>query len=209
MTDFDFYREMYFKELERKAELSEAVSIPIGIISGVLAGLFYLITSFDFSQHIILTGAFTLLVAIGTFFALRTVYFLIRSYINYSPGRMYSGIPYGGGLENYRLKLKEYYLKELHKTENDGEGAFRKYYFQNVIKHLDNNAYINDKRARYLYFAKANLFYTLIFVLLSCLPFFVNFFQAKEKIDKIEIVNSQNVDNDKRIIQIFDSLSQK
>lgn len=48
MNQLEFYKEQYFKELETKDSIENSLATPIGITTGLIAGLFYLVTNFEY-----------------------------------------------------------------------------------------------------------------------------------------------------------------
>ena len=49
MDQFDFYKELYFKENERRQEVRNSLNIPIAIITALSSAAYFFITSFDYT----------------------------------------------------------------------------------------------------------------------------------------------------------------
>src|SRR5580692_674838 len=109
---FEFYRNYYFRELDRKNEINGSLSIPIGLITALVGGLSYLITNFEYHVNFWLTIPFVLTTGAGLYFLILSVYNLIRAYTNF-PGRYeYILIADVDVIEDYHEGLKEYYASK-------------------------------------------------------------------------------------------------
>jgi len=58
MNIFEFYKELYFHEIDRKERLDSSVSITITIITAIIAVMYFLISNFDYTLGISLSISF-------------------------------------------------------------------------------------------------------------------------------------------------------
>lgn len=70
MDEFEYYKELYFKENERREAVVNSLNIPIAIITGLSSGTYFLITCFDYNIDRFLTLVFLFLIIPTTFFIL-------------------------------------------------------------------------------------------------------------------------------------------
>ena len=75
MDQFDFYKELYFKENERRQEVLNSLNIPIAIITALSSVAYFFITSFDYTIDFFLSGIFITLISITGICLLFAIYF--------------------------------------------------------------------------------------------------------------------------------------
>ena len=51
MNKIDFLKEWYYKEDERKDCLNNSLNIPIGILTAILAGLYFIVNKFNYQYE--------------------------------------------------------------------------------------------------------------------------------------------------------------
>jgi len=205
MDKFDFYRELYHKENERRTEVLNSMNIPIAIISALSTALYFVITSFDYKIETFLSYIFCGLCIVATICVLFAIYYLIRAFSNFTKGYEYQGIPYPNELYHWYNELVEHYANN-NGTVQDADNHFKDYLINNFTKHSDHNMFVNDKKYEYIYMSKKYLIAGLIITLLIMLPFGYNYFNKKETIHKIEISNQDNNSSD--LLEIKEKLEQ-
>lgn len=93
MGRYEFYKEAYYQELSRKDVLEDALNIPLGIISAVIAALYYFFSSYDYhlegGLEFVLKILFLVLMTGSVLFILSAIYFLAQSYNNGLKGHPY------------------------------------------------------------------------------------------------------------------------
>lgn len=182
----DFYKEHYFNEINRKQELTNALTIPLGVlvIIGGMAAFFA--RDFEFKSNIN-SFIFAELLAVATIFIVRTIYFLISSYHNYK----YNYLPDPLDLQDYHKSLIEYHVSLGGKVE-DADKEFEDV----IVKKYNNcthiNTWNNDSKSEFLHKANESLIYSLVLILLCVVPYLVHYYSKPDKIQKIEIITSQN-----------------
>src|ERR1044072_5236245 len=103
MDRFEFYKESYYKELERKDALEDALNMPLSIASATLAVLFFFSTSYDYELdggcECVCRTFFLLLILASVSSIVLAGNYLTKSYNN---GFKFKGYPY-----NYLNSLSE------------------------------------------------------------------------------------------------------
>jgi len=214
MKQFDFYKELYFKENERRQEVLNSLNIPIAIITALASASYFFITSFDYKIESFLSGIFIALISITGVCLLFAIYFLIRAFSDFTKGYEYSGIPYAKELYDWNKNLEDYF-EEYEDDRSLAKKHYTKFIIENLVKHTEHNMYVNDKKHGYIYRSKKFLIIALILTLITLIPFGYNHFKKDEKVHKVELIEQkvsskndiQNI-NEKLDI-IIDSLKTK
>lgn len=185
MNKHDFYKELYFNEINRKEKLDDSSPTLITFFSAFIGALYFLCSTFDYTVLKEQTIAF-LVLAFITFVLLiiAIVHFLII-YNNLDTGHRYSYFPFAKDIDDYDKELIEYY-----KDEEDSNNEFNTYIRENMIKHIDYNTVVNDNRSLTLYRTKKFILYTICALFLTIVAFGINFVEKGDKIQKIEITNN-------------------
>jgi hypothetical protein len=192
MNRLETYKDFYQKEIERKSQLNNELSIPMGLISLLATGIFFYLTSFDFSCDKILYLLFIALLIIGTFFLIRSIYFLLRSYLLLTRIVKYDYLAYPNDIDDFYQNYKDYQIvlgdAEAEAVEKANE-ALESYFIEAYLRTTTQNMSINDERSANLFKCKRQILYTLIILLVAFLPYIFNNFTKKERVPKVEISN--------------------
>ncbi|WP_066759363.1 hypothetical protein [Crocinitomix algicola] len=210
MNKFDFYKEFYIKENERRQEVLNSFNIPIAIITALSSATYFFITSFDYKIEVFLTAIFIGLISITIVGLLLAIYYLIRAFSDFTKGYEYSGLPYMKELYDWNKNLEEYYEH----YENDSgiaDKKYEEYLIEKMVEHTEHNMYVNDKKHGFIYKSKKFLIASLVLTLITLIPFGYNYFNKSDKIHHVELIGSKKVENkQEEIIQklnyIIDSL---
>ena len=186
-----FYKEFYSKEIDDRDHLNDAVSLPISIISALLAGIFYLVINFNFHGLYLCVVVFIILLFFSCMLTFLAIYYLIRSYTSFKGKYVYKGLPYSIELNEYNSKLVDAAVKAGH-AANTGENAFDTYLKDKYVAFVDHNARINDTRRALFVTSKKMLVFAVFSISLSFIPYIVNYFQKKDPVTKVEIVKTYN-----------------
>ena len=199
---FDFYKEFYFKELDRRDEINNSLSLPIGIITALFAGIFYLFTNFDYSSEtslilinicsckltyqILLISLFVLSILTGTIFLCIAIYHLIKSYSDFPNGYQYEVLPDTNQIDLYEKQLKDYYTKELG-TDIISKEEVKSYVLSEMIRNTGVNQVNNKRKWKFKYHCEYYLITSVCIIGISLLLFIVNYTLKTEKKDPIEV----------------------
>ena len=206
--DFDFIKDQYLFELERKNQLRISLNLPTGvlIVLGGLLGFFVKEFPYDFSTPT--TFIFLLFLGIATIFFLKAVYHLIRSFY----GRTYVFIETPGELKIYYDKLLQHHrnLSDYYKSLEEYYGVepresdypkpevlakqdFQEFLSQKYISATNENTWNNDSKSERLHSANLFLIFTLCSTLVCSVPFLYADLNKPEKIHRIRINNFNEI----------------
>jgi len=191
---FDFYKDAYFNELNLKDNINNSLSIPIGIIIVLWGALFYLLISFNYDCKVWQIAFFGLFSFTFLISGIISVVYIIKSYSNVLKGHKYGYLPSLDKILAYQIGLKEYainvltsvtptnllddrhYMREEEKANKEFEDW--------LVREMANITSVcqksNRKKLWYIYRAKIFLVIALISLLITALPYSLNFFISKE-----------------------------
>lgn len=182
MDYHQFYKEHYFFELDRKHKLTDALVIPIGVLSVLGGALVVMVKELDVPLN-----SFELiqlcLIALGAVSICITTCFLTRSYYGYS----YSYIATSKELKEYYEGLVAYH-ESLEDSKQNAALLTEEYINSEYAKHTRVNTDNNDKKSGYLHYANGFLIASLVIVILAGLFYVVNSLISTPEVMKIEIV---------------------
>lgn len=159
MNDFEFYKYIYDRELNRRSKLDESINIIIGVISLLVGFVSYFFSNDFFFKHIECNITLWILFSITVLFIALSILFLVKSYNNYLRGFNYPNIA------NLK-KIREYQKITIpgynQKVDKENIITFEDELINRLIRIADENTEINDKRAYDLYLSKTLIISTLI-----------------------------------------------
>ncbi|MEP2773115.1 MAG: hypothetical protein ABJH05_13270 [Fulvivirga sp.] len=204
MNKLDFLIDWYHKENDRQSSINNSLSIPIGILSGLLAAFFFLSKSYEFGQETngLLKWAFIALIIISIICWVVVVINLFLAYNNLFNGYEYKGIPYPTVLNKQHKDLTDF-VDENKDQLDEGttpDKLFDKQLIEMFSEYLNRNIANNDKKSTYLHVAKKFLLICFLFTTLSTIPFTVNYFNFKN-VKKTESIEIKNIDDFKDILK--------
>lgn len=178
MKSTDFYKELYFREIDRKHQLNNDVNVPILLLSAIVS-----IQTFLYAQGI-KTEVFTFCVifsAISSAFGLYSLFYLFKSFSNSFKGHKYLEIASAKKYHEYEKTLTGIF------SEEETEINFDKYLNGQLAECTGHNFEINCERTEDLANAKKGIFFSIVFTLLLCLTFsisiIINMSDEKQKED--------------------------
>jgi len=188
MDKLELYKSFYDRENQRRESLNNSVSIPVGIITGLIATLVFLITRFNYGDNLLYTWSLIILVLISIILLSISIAYLTKSFNNFAKGHDYIEIALLSDIENYYDELLKYHKNKIDKVDHD----FQNYLCAEFIKYADNNARINDKRSFDLYKSKQFMFFSIVFLAFSFIPFGFGNYKTPEKVpnQQIEKINA-------------------
>ena len=183
MDIHQFYKEHYFHEANRRHQLTNALAIPVGVLT-IIGGALIIVAKY-LDTPLTCIEIFTLVfLTIASILLLTTIYFLIRSYFNYS----YGYIATSQELKDYRDKLIEFYKAESN-PEEKAEKDIEEYINSQYAEHTHLNAQSNDLKSYYIHKANGFLIATLLAAFVSSIPYVVDTVIKPTEPQKIEIIN--------------------
>ncbi|MDX9848621.1 MAG: hypothetical protein RBT74_16690 [Tenuifilaceae bacterium] len=157
---YEYYKEQYFFELNRKEQLSSRLSIPIGFMTAILSAYAYFgVSLFSIYGHWSL-WVFCFFILGSLIFSSRAGYYLFKSFV----GLKYGYNPPSKNLYEYELKCKD-----NPKLDDIFFRGIKESYVNTTTKNRNNN----NQRAESLYRTSLNTIYSIIFIILAAIPFFI------------------------------------
>ena len=203
MNREEFYKELYFKEFERKRELNNSLQIPIGILSGLIAALYFLITKFDYKYSCLNSMIFGIIIIAAIVFLSISAFHLIKALANFHDGYPYAYLADSKDLHKFYKELKEYY--EAIGEEGKTELEFCEYVLEEMIKNTDKNQKNNKSKSYHRYKCQSHLVNSFLLISISLFPFGFNI-AMKPKIKEIVPVEIKSKINSDELINRIDSL---
>jgi hypothetical protein len=80
MELFDFYKETYYKELDKKDEINTSLAVPMSIASGMFAGLFFMSTTFCYKDHELSSIFFIAALSLSCLLLIISIFYLSQAY---------------------------------------------------------------------------------------------------------------------------------
>ena len=187
MKTFDqrlsFYREIYYKEVDRRKDFNNAIIIPITLLTGVFSILFYLISAYTFNNWHWLDYGFILIFSIALGLFIISAFYTLRFYSNIDSGFKTIELPSPDEIEQYRKQLWEHYA-----NESEAEDIFLDWLINEYIKTSVNYQKNNDLKALHFFQFKKYFTYGLIGLFVSGIGFVQNFLTNQhEKVEKLNI----------------------
>ena len=152
MTRFEFYIYIYYKELERKKSLSDSLTLPIGIITGLIAWLFYFFNTY-ITKVESKVPMWTFVIYISALVALVVaIYFLTLSYFEpkFKWKKYYFNIT--TAYNYYYIALANEYEKYYTKTNKEDD--LEKILIEDFINCAQYNTTLNERKTARLLKAK-------------------------------------------------------
>jgi hypothetical protein len=192
MDRLTFLVDWYNKEHDRQGSLTDSLNIPIGILTAIIAVIFYLLNQFTFgsSENYYIQVLFVVFIAAAILSWLFVVFHLFKSYNNLFAGYKYGALPLPTDLE-LQYKKYEKYVQD-YKASLSNSITADSLYEAELIKSLTTAVTINisnnDLKAARLYNSKKHLFICLIFVIFSLIPFVFNYIHSNKSHSAQEVI---------------------
>jgi hypothetical protein len=163
--DFDFLKDRYDFELQRKEQLNVSLNLPVGILGGLGSLLALMARSFTYQDRV-LTWIFVALVVAGIATFCGCLVQLARMYHR----QKYMYLPLLGEFEKSRDDFLEF-SKVMAGGEAEVLEAFESNLRRRIIEAADRNTANHDDRSSLMYWARVWLFVTLCLTALAGIPY--------------------------------------
>jgi len=194
MEQEEFYKDQYDKSLDQKNEINISLSTPIGILTALIASLYFVSTNFDFNNDQKLSIPFIIIGSLSLLVLGRSIYHLIRAFSDFHNGYNYAYLNDTDVLNAYYQGLVSFYQSQASVVTNaTGIIAAREEFDEYILKELINSAGINQKNNKSKIFQRFQchqyMIYTLISLSLLVIPFGIDFGinKGKDKIHRVRI----------------------
>ena len=189
MDKFNFFKELYFKEVDKRYSIFSSLNIPMAIITIIATAIFYIISNFDFKNSLTSSLIFLVLIAASVSMLMIAILFLIKAFGYFTKDYSYQEISYPNDLIKWYNELLEYYDKK-----EDAELYFENAVLDKIMTTTTINMVINENKHRFLFKSIKFIVLSFILTIFALIPFERNYFYKKEVLNKIEFkVNSQNI----------------
>lgn len=191
---FEFYKEFYFKELDKKNEINGSLSQPIGLITAFVAAIFYLVTNFNYKYSFSLTLIFVITISGAIFFLAISVYHLVKAYNDFPRGYNYAIIADTNDIDNYYQQLKAYYAAHS-STPDTSDQDLEDYILEEMIRNTGDNQKNNKRKNKFSYNCEKNLIIVLMITCLSLITFSLNYYlkPANKAPEEVKLVNPESI----------------
>ncbi|WP_256587238.1 hypothetical protein [Pseudomonas sp. Irchel s3a12] len=167
---FAFYEKIYFYELERKEKLISRLNLPLAILGVLLSFLSYMLGKAPGSEDGFAGVSFWILYLCAVFCLLCGAYYFRSSWQLRDFDR---GLPTLTELENYRAEATSHFA--VHgENQDDAETYFKTIILSYYIEGATVNTVNNDKRGSKLVSLANSVTLTMIFSVLSFVPFYTH-----------------------------------
>lgn len=194
MNKFEILKEWYYKEEERKESLNNNINIQIGILTALIAALYFLATNYNFEVDFNEKKWFVGLLIIAAISWIVSITFLLLAYHAYH----YAHFPSPYFIDEEYNIIEPYF--EEHKELLTERGKTKENLVQDNIENLlkqciSRNVKINDRKSGYIYRSKMCVFISLTVLFISSLFFIFNFINnPKNEIHSVNIVKNMAKD---------------
>lgn len=188
----EYYKEQYYFELNRKGQLSNSMSIPIGFMTVIFTACTYFgLNLNDIFNHWTL-WPFLVLFSVALFFIFRASKHLIKAF---------TGLKYGYNPPPEKL----YEFEQKHKNDKNLDDKFFEGIKKSYINTTSINRINNNSRANNLYKTNLNTIIAIIFIIISAIPFFIgkNLNEFNNKNRKLNFIKNQIImttEDDKNLL---------
>jgi hypothetical protein len=199
MDRFELYKELYFKEQERKNNINDSLSFPTGVITGLIAWLFFFVDQkyFPSLKSIPWWAHIFLILSLATLIC--SIYFVIVSFFKFkfvkktivTSAYNYAYIPYPREYEGYyQSRLKKNQEPNATGQNPISDEELKAALIEDFAVSCEHNIKLNEQKIGRV--AKAKLFLSLSLMFNFFLLFTPSIFSATkdDKISKTKIIDT-------------------
>jgi hypothetical protein len=188
-----FYKDQYDQSLSQKSEINSSLSTPIGILTALMAGLYYATTNFEYGDNLYLTIGFTVISFVSFVLLCFSIFRLIRAFSDFQNGLDYAFINTADILDDYYKNLVSFYASQTGTTPAQAEQRalkdFGAYLIGELVRNTGINQLNNREKIRQRFQCHQYMIYALISLGLLIFPFGIDFGmnKGKDKVQKVKI----------------------
>jgi len=196
MSQGEFYKDQYDKSLDCKNEINTSLSTPIGILTVLIASLYFASTNFDFNENYIISIAFVIVGSISLYLLAASIFHLIRALSDFHNGYDYAYLNDTDVLDIYYHGLVTFYLSQPGASATTSilpaEKEFEEYILQELIKSTGINQKNNKSKIFQRFKCHKFMIYSLISLSLLIIPFGIDFW-VKKNVEKVYRVRMESI----------------
>jgi hypothetical protein len=166
--DFDFLKHRYDYELQRKEQLTTALTLPVAVLSALGGAIVAMARSFSYSDAILAWPFVALLTADGVVF-LACLANLGRAYHR----QTYVFLPLLSEIHESHTEFLDF-ATVMAGGEAEVEAAFENQMARRMMEAADENTQTNDERSALLYQARLALFAVLLATAAAGVPYVID-----------------------------------
>jgi len=190
VNHFEIFKELYYKELEQKEALrTNAISLPLTILTGISAIQFYFLTNFSYIISPFLSVVFFVFVMASAIAIGISIYFLTSSYNNFFRGRKYRFVSQADLLHKYYVELQKYHSQHDKKSQEEIDKVFEDYLLKCFVECTAHNQLQNDTRSNLINKVNQYLIIAITTTALTTAVFLSNFFLKKNSPVEVKVLN--------------------
>lgn len=187
MDRFEFYKEIFYKENDKKNEINGSLAIPIGILSFIAGSLYFFISTFDLKGVILITVIFILGIVVSSVYLALSICHLIKSLTNFHNGYGYAYLPNADQLEKAYQDMKSYNNeKGINVEVTDSE--YEEELIERMIAATAVNQKLNIKKIKFRFKCQKHMITSFIFLCCCLAPFSYNSLTKKTETKPIEVI---------------------
>ncbi len=164
MKSFDFYKSLYERELKRRHDLDSLINLPLTLITALVTVIGFITKNHQL--HFCKLDFFTFMLCLTSTSIIISIYFLTASFNNLFVGYGYRNFAYTEKLRQYELEIDKF----NNTVSDDKKINYENKLIERMNKITDYNIILNDKRSRFLYYAKTTI---IISLFLTGILFFI------------------------------------
>lgn len=180
MNRFEYYKELYFKELERREHINQELNTPLSILTGLIVGIFFLATTFSYESSEASKILFWVILLLALLPLCASVYFLVLGFVDRKAFFQlwnvyeYKALPKTSEIRDWQLNLDRYYENLLGTNVGVAEASneqFQTAMIDRLIEFTDHNIQRNDTKGYNIYNAKIFVIYSVLVSSLLVFPY--------------------------------------
>ena len=164
---FDFLKDRYDYELQRREQLTAALTLPFGVLIVLGGAMAAMARSFSYKDDL-LTWVFGILLGLAVIAFFLCILNLGRTYHR----QTYIYLPLLGDLQEVREEWRAFY--EAAHQRGAADDSFQHELEARIIDAADRNTRNNDQRSRYLFWSRLALFAVLVLTAMMSIPYVVD-----------------------------------
>lgn len=192
----EFYKNQYDTSNAQRNEINTSLSMPVSILTALIAGLLFALTSFNFKSNIGLSLLFSFLAGVSLFLLTRSIYHLTKAVSEFHNGYNYVKLKSTDVLDAYYHELIQF-----HRLQNRGQldisvREARKEFDDFILKELIRTAGINQRNNESKTFQRFQCYQFMIFSLMSLsllvIPYGIDF-ELNREVQKVQLIRADSI----------------
>src|SRR5690606_37984476 len=164
--NLNLYKEFYFREIDTKNHLTNAVNVPIIVITAIISMHFYIFSQ-DLNSDLLIFGK--VISSINLASTLVALFFLTKSFSNLISSHTYREIADMGQFRDFEVKL----IEEQEKR-SDAQFLFERHLIKEFTLSSKHNSNVNKNRTEDLAKTKISLFLSVFLTIIFSITYIIS-----------------------------------